>query len=215
MKEQTMIRVMLVDDHAVVRAGIRRLLEQELRFSVVAEADTGEAAYQLFGEHLPDVAVIDLTMPGMGGMESIKRIVLRYPAAKLLVLSMHENAAFASQALKAGAKGYLAKNGLAEELINALEVVTKGQIYISSNVARKIALQNLDSKGNPMQQLSVREFEIFRMLAEGVDGDQIAASLNISSKTVSNYQTTIKQRLGINSSVEMVRLAIRHGIIES
>ena len=215
MKEPTMIRVMLVDDHAVVRAGIRRLLEQELRFSVVAEADTGESAYQLFGEHLPDITVIDLTMPGMGGMESIKRIVLRYPAAKLLVLSMHENAAFASQALKAGAKGYLAKNGLAEELINALEVVTKGQIYISSSVARKIALQNLDSKGNPMQQLSVREFEIFRMLAEGVDGDQIAASLNISSKTVSNYQTTIKQRLGINSSVEMVRLAIRHGIIES
>lgn len=215
MKALPMIRVMLVDDHAVVRAGIRRLLEQELKFSVVAEADTGESAYQLFGEHLPDITVIDLTMPGMGGVESIKRIVLRYPAAKLLVLSMHENAAFASQALKAGAKGYLAKNGLAEELINALEVVTKGQIYISSNVARKIALQNLDSKGNPMQQLSVREFEIFRMLAEGVDGDQIAASLNISSKTVSNYQTTIKQRLGINSSVEMVRLAIRHGIIES
>ncbi len=210
-----MIRVMLVDDHAVVRAGIRRLLEQESRFLVVVEADTGESAYQLFSEYLPDITVIDLTMPGMGGMEAIKRIIVRYPTAKLLVLSMHENAAFASQALKAGAKGYLAKNGLAEELINALEVVTKDQIYISSNVARKIALQNLDSKGNPIQQLSVREFEIFRMLAEGVDSDQIAASLNISSKTVSNYQTTIKQRLGINSSVEMVRLAIRHGIIES
>ena len=114
-----LIRVMLVDDHAVVRAGIKRLLEQESQFSVVAEVESGERAYVLFGEFLPDICVMDISMPGMGGLEAIKKIIARYHNAKLLVLSMHENAAFANQAIKAGAKGYLAKNGLAEELINA------------------------------------------------------------------------------------------------
>jgi DNA-binding NarL/FixJ family response regulator len=209
------LRIMLVDDHAVVRAGIRRLLEQHADFTVVAEADSGERAYQLFGEHLPDIAVMDLTMPGMGGMEAIRRIIARYPAARLLVLSMHENAAFANQALKAGAKGYLAKNSLAEELVDALGAIVRSQTYISSAIARKIALQSLDSTGDPLQQLSAREFEIFRMLAEGADSDQIAAALKISSKTVANYQTAIKQKLGINSPVEMVRLAMRCGLIES
>lgn len=210
-----LIRVMLVDDHAVVRAGVRRLLEQDQRFAVIAEAESGERAYQIFGEHLPDVSVIDLTMPGIGGMETIARIVARYPRAKLLVLSMHENVAFASQALKAGAKGYIVKNGLAEELINALEAIAKGQTYIHSSIANKIALQLLNSESNPTQQLSAREFEIFRLLAEGVNSVQIAATLSISSKTVANYQTAIKQKLGISNPVELVRLAIRCGLIDS
>jgi two-component system, NarL family, invasion response regulator UvrY len=209
------MRIMLVDDHAIVRSGIRRLLEQHSGFAVIAEAETGERAYQLFGEHLPDVAVMDLSMPGMGGMEAIKRIIARYPTAKLLVLSMHENAAFANQALKAGAKGYLAKNSLAEEIVDALESIANGQPYISTGIARKIALQNIGNKGDPMQQLSAREFEIFRLIAEGQETDEIALSLKISSKTVANYQTTIKQKLGITSPVELVRLAIRCGLIDS
>lgn len=209
------IRVMLVDDHAVVRAGVRRLLEQDEKFTVVAEAETGERAYQIFGEHLPDITVLDLSMPGMGGMETIKRIVARYPTAKVLVLSMHENAAFASQALKAGAKGYLAKSGLAEELSNAIQWVMTGQTYLGSEISNKIALQMHDAQGDPMQVLSAREFEIFRMLVDGVELSTIATTLNISLKTVANYQTVIKQKLGVNSPVEMVRLAIRCGLIES
>lgn len=209
------IRIMLVDDHAVVRSGIRRLLEQHHEFKVVAEAESGERAYQLFGEHLPDVSIMDLTMPGMGGMESIRRIVTRYQTARILVLSMHENAAFASQALKAGAKGYLPKSSLAEELVDSIESIVKGQTYISAEIAKKIALQSLESDQNPIHQLSAREFEIFRLLAEGIDGEEISRALKISSKTVSNYQTTIKQKLGINSPVEIVRLAIRFGLIES
>jgi len=208
-------RIMLVDDHAVVRAGIRRLLEQHPGFDVVAEAESGERAYQLFGDHLPDVSVMDLTMPGMGGMEAIRRIIARYPTAKILVLSMHENAAFASQALKAGAKGFLPKGGLAEELVNAVESLVRGQTYISADIAKKIAMQTLDSDNDPMRQLSAREFEIFRLLADGRENDEIAQALKISGKTVANYQTIIKQKLGINSPVEMVRLAIRHGVIES
>jgi DNA-binding NarL/FixJ family response regulator len=206
---------MLVDDHAVVRAGVRRLLEQDERFSVVAEAETGERAYQIFGEHLPDISVLDLSMPGIGGMETIKRIVARYPTAKILVLSMHENAAFASQALKAGAKGYLAKSGLAEELSNAIQWVMTGQTYLGTEISHKIALQMHESHGDPMQMLSAREFEIFRMLVDGVELSIIASTLNISLKTVANYQTGIKQKLGVSSPVEMVRMAIRCGLIEN
>jgi two-component system, NarL family, invasion response regulator UvrY len=207
-------RVMLVDDHAVVRAGIKRLLEQESQFSVVVEAESGERAYVLFAEFLPDICVMDISMPGMGGLEAIKKIIARYPNAKLLVLSMHENAAFANQAIKAGAKGYLAKNGLGEELINALEIVANGQIYISANIAKRIATDSLSKEQDLLHQLSAREFEIFRMLCEGVEVNQIANTLNISIKTVANYQTTIKQKLGINNTVEMVRLAIRYKLIE-
>lgn len=207
--------IMLVDDHAVVRAGVRRLLEQQSGFSVVAEAESGERAYQLFGEHLPDITIMDLTMPGMGGMEAIRRIIARYPTARVLVLSMHENAAFASQALKAGAKGYLAKSGLAEELVGALQALVRGHTYISAEVAKKIALQTLQGSDDPMQQLSAREFEIFRLLAEGQDNEAIAQALKISGKTVANYQTIIKQKLGVSSPVELVRLAIRHGVIDS
>lgn len=209
------IRIMLVDDHAVVRAGVRRLLEQDNRFLVVSECDSGERAYQQFGEYLPDITVIDLSMPGMGGLEAISRITARYPAAKLLVLSMHENAAFASQALKAGAKGYLSKNSLAEELANALDSIVKGQTYINASISKQIAQQFLNATENPLQILSAREFEIFRLLAEGIDNNAIAATLNISPKTVANYQTSIKQKLNINNSVEMVRLAIKTGLINS
>jgi two-component system, NarL family, invasion response regulator UvrY len=215
MKNPNSIRIMLVDDHAVVRAGVRRLLEQDAKFTVVAEAESGERAYQIFGEHLPDVTIIDLSMPGMGGMETIKRIVARYPTAKILVLSMHENVAFASQALKAGAKGYVTKSGLADELANAVEWVVSGQTYLGSELSNKIALQLHNAEGDPMQALSAREFEIFRMLVDGVDLNKIAGTLNISFKTVANYQTTIKQKLGVSSPVEMVRLAIRCGLIES
>ena len=215
MKNLNSVRIMLVDDHAVVRAGVRRLLEQDDKFTVVAEAENGERAYQIFGEHLPDVTIIDLSMPGIGGMETIKRIVARYPTAKILVLSMHENVAFASQALKAGAKGYVTKSGLANELANAIEWVVSGQTYLGTELSNKIALQLHSAEGDPMQALSAREFEIFRMLVDGVDLNKIAGTLNISLKTVANYQTIIKQKLGVSTPVEMVRLAIRCGLIES
>jgi two-component system, NarL family, invasion response regulator UvrY len=206
---------MLVDDHAVVRAGVRRLIEQDGHYLVVAEAESGESAYQQYGEQLPNIVLMDLSMPGMGGMEAIARIIARYPAAKILVLSMHENAAFASQALKAGAMGYLAKNGLADELLSALESIAKGRTYINSKIADKITQQFLQHETSGLEQLSTREFEIFRLLAEGVDSIAIGKKLNISGKTVANYQTSIKQKLGIHNSVELVRLAIRSGLIDS
>ena len=209
------INIMLVDDHSVVRAGIRRLLEQRAGFNVVAEAESGEQAYQRFGEHLLDLTVMDLTMRGMGGLEAISRIVMRYPTAKILVLSMHESGVFATQALKAGAKGYLPKSSLADELVTALEAILLGQTYVDKTIAKRLDLQSKQAVENPLQQLSPREFEIFRLLAEGSDCDNIAQALNISSKTVSNHQTAIKQKLGISSPVELVRYAMRAGVISS
>ena len=207
--------IILVDDHAVVRAGVRRLLEQEPLFEVIGEAESGEKAYQIFGELKPDVMVMDLSMPGMGGLESIRRILMRYEKAKILVLSMHEDLSFANQALKLGAKGYLTKNTLADDLVKSIETVTPGDVFLSDEIAKKMAMQSISGNQDPVHELSAREFEIFRLLAEGLDIDAIASTLNISSKTVSNYQTMIKQKLDINTPIELIRYAIKVGVIKN
>ena len=207
--------IVLVDDHAVVRAGVRRLLEQEPLFEVIGEAESGEKAYQIFGELKPDVMVMDLSMPGMGGLEGIRRILMRYEKAKILVLSMHEDLSFANQALKLGAKGYLTKNTLADDLVRSIEMVTQGDVFLSDEIAKKMAMQSISGNQDPVHELSAREFEIFRLLAEGLDIDAIASTLNISSKTVSNYQTMIKQKLNINTPIELIRYAIKVGVIKN
>jgi DNA-binding NarL/FixJ family response regulator len=207
--------IVLVDDHAVVRAGVRRLLEQEPLFEVIGEAESGEKAYQILAELKPDVMVMDLSMPGMGGLEAIRRILMRYEKAKILVLSMHEDLSFANQALKLGAKGYLTKNTLADDLVKSIETVTQGDVFLSDEIAKKMAMQSISGNQDPVHELSAREFEIFRLLAEGLDIDAIASTLNISSKTVSNYQTMIKQKLNINTPIELIRYAIKVGAIKN
>jgi DNA-binding NarL/FixJ family response regulator len=207
--------IVLVDDHAVVRAGVRRLLEQEPLFEVIGEAESGEKAYQILAELKPDVMVMDLSMPGMGGLEAIRRILMRYEKAKILVLSMHEDLSFANQALKLGAKGYLTKNTLADDLVKSIETVTEGDVFLSDEIAKKMAMQSISGNQDPVHELSAREFEIFRLLAEGLDIDAIASTLNISSKTVSNYQTMIKQKLDINTPIELIRYAIKVGVIKN
>mgnify|MGYP003704253357 FL=1 len=209
------IKIVLVDDHAVVRAGVKRLLEQEDLFEVIGEAESGEKAYQLFGELKPDVMVMDLSMPGMGGLEAIRRILMRYEKAKILVLSMHEDLSFANQALKLGAKGYLIKNTLGDDLVKSIQAISKGEVFLSDEIAKKIAMQSIDGDQDPIHTLSAREFEIFRLLAEGLEVEAIATTLNISSKTVSNYQTMIKQKLNINTPVELIRYAIKAGVIKN
>lgn len=208
------IRIMLVDDHAVVRSGLRRMLEQSPGMEVVAEAESGEQAYQLFSIHMPDVAVMDLSMNGMGGLESARRILARHPGSKILVFSMHENAAFATQALKAGVSGYVIKASAPDELLVAIQDVMRGKTYLSASVAQNIAMEALIGENGPIQQLSSREFEVFRLLVEGKSTEEIGNLLNISQKTVANYYTLIKQKLGVTSSIELIRLAMRYGIIE-
>jgi len=209
------VTIVLVDDHAVVRAGVRRLLEQEALFDVIGEADSGEKAYQMFGELKPDVMVMDLSMPGMGGLEAIRRILMRHERARILVLTMHEDLSFANQALKLGAKGYLIKNTLGEDLVKSIQTVSKGEVFLSDEIAKKMAMQSILGEQDPIHELSAREFEIFRLLAEGLEIDAIATTLNISSKTVSNYQTMIKQKLNINTPVELIRYAIKAGVIKN
>jgi two-component system invasion response regulator UvrY len=157
--------------------------------------------------------VMDLSMPGMGGMEAARRMIARYPETKILIFSMHENIAFASQALKAGVKGYVTKTGVSSDLVKAIQEVSEGKPYLSADIAQKIAVQGLMGNDEPIYQLSAREFEIFRMIAEGEAIEIIAGRLKISQKTVANNLTMIKQKLNVTTPIEMLRLAIRHHLL--
>lgn len=209
----TKIRVVLVDDHNVVRSGLRRLLELGGDVEVVADANSGEQACDVYNQFQPDVLVMDLSMPGIGGLQALRRILSAAPKAKIIIFTMHESSTFATQALSSGASCYVAKSGLADDLLLAVREAAAGRTYISPNVAQKIVLQSISGELDPMQRLSPREFEVFRLLAEGLSIDDIAGTLNISQKTTANYQTLLKQKLGISNAVELVRLAIQHGVI--
>ncbi|MAX52130.1 MAG: DNA-binding response regulator [Methylophaga sp.] len=204
---------MLTDDHAVVRSGLCRLLEQNAEIKVIAEAESGEQAYQTYPDNKPDVLVMDMSMPGMGGLEALRRILHRWPDARVIMFSMHENATYAIQSLTAGAMGYVAKSGNAEDLVKAVKEVASGKSFLSADMAQKVALQSLTGDDNPTQRLTSREFEVFRLLAEGKLVEEIAGRLNIGQKTVANYQTSLKQKLDIHSPVELVRLAMKYGVI--
>jgi two-component system invasion response regulator UvrY len=206
------IRIMLVDDHAVVRAGFRRLLEQQLNCQVVAEAADAERAYKLFVEHKPDVVVLDLSMPGLSGMDTIRRIIAREPSARILVFSMHEDASVAERAIQLGARGYVTKSSAPEILASAVAEVAAGKLALSPDITQSLALLKLNGAENPLNALSAREFEIFRLLAGGYSVVAIAGLLSLSGKTVANYHSLIKQKLGIASDVELVLLAQRQNV---
>jgi two-component system invasion response regulator UvrY len=203
---------MLVDDHAIVRAGFRRLLEQRSDFRVVAEAADAERAYALYVEHEPDVVVMDLSMPGVSGLDTIRRIIGRQSTARILVFSMHEDASVAERAIELGARGYVTKSNAPEVLASAVAEVMSGHLALSPDIEKSIAMLRLNGEGNPLQALSAREFEIFRLLVTGRSALEIAKLLNLSVKTVANYHTLIKQKLNISSDVELVLLAQRQNV---
>lgn len=207
------IRVILADDHNVVRSGLRRLLELGGDIEVVAEADSGEQACLIYSDFQSDVLVMDLSMPGIGGLEALRRILSVAPKAKVVIFTMHENAAFAAQAFASGARGYVAKSSLADDLLLAVREAAAGKTYISPSIAQKMVMRSISGSPEPIERLSSREFEVLRLLAEGVGIDEIANNLQISHKTAANYQTALRQKLGITNAVELVRLAIRHGVI--
>tara|TARA_R110001606_G_scaffold361754_6_gene515085 strand:+ start:10979 stop:11623 length:645 start_codon:yes stop_codon:yes gene_type:complete len=207
--------VLLVDDHELVRAGFRRLLEDGDKLVVVAEAGSGEQAVQDYTKYHPDVVVMDISMPGIGGIGAIERIIARSPEARILVLSVHEDGVFTSRALQAGAKGFIPKRSAPEEMIKAVEQVAQGKIFIDPEIAQLIALQKVTGSESIIDALSQREFEVFRLLAEGKTVNDIADILNLSPKTVGTHHTTIKQKLNVSNSAELARLAIRSGILEA
>lgn len=209
----TPTRILLVDDHAVVRAGFKTLLENQADLRVVAEAESGETAGRQYAEHAPDVVIMDLSLPGIGGLEAIRRIVARDRGARVLVFSMHEDTVFVEQALQAGARGYLAKSSAPAVLVEAVRQVAAGNIYLDADVAQRLAFQKTRGGDNPFDALSTREFEIFCLLAEGLAVTEISTRLSLSSKTVANYATQIKSKLEVGTPAELARLAIRHGIV--
>ena len=209
------IRVLLVDDHAVVRAGYQMLLKNSTDIEVVAEAETGEQACKAYIDNHPDVVVMDLSMPGIGGLEAMRRIVARDANAKILVFSMHEDTVFVEQALQAGAQGYITKSSSPEILVEAIRELASGKSHIDSEIAQKLAFQKTRGKDSPFSNLSTREFEIFCLLAEGLNTSEIAKRLSLSYKTVANYSTQIKNKLNVTTVAEIARLAIRHNIINA
>jgi two-component system, NarL family, invasion response regulator UvrY len=207
------VRILLVDDHAVVREGYRRLLERTPDLEVVAETASGEDAYRLFCEVAPDVVVMDINLPGMSGIETTRRMLAREPDAKILVFSMHDDALFGSRALQAGARGYVTKASAPDVLVEAVKAVSAGRVYISHDIAQELALQTVPGQDMPLNTLSPREFEVFRLLAEGKSVSDIAHILSLSQKTVANYQSLIKQKLEADTSAQMVWIALKRGLV--
>lgn len=193
------LRILLVDDHAVVREGYRRLLERSPDIEVIGEAENGEDAYRLFSEQAPDVVVMDISLPGMSGVEATRRMLARNANAKVLVFSMHEGALFGARAMQAGARGYVTKASAPDVLIDAVRALSAGRLYLSHDIARAVALQALPGQKLPLSTLSPREFEVFRLLAEGKPTSDIARLLSLSEKTIANYQSSIKQKLEVDS----------------
>ena len=211
-----MIRVLLVDDHAVVRMGFRLLLQSTAEMSVVAEADSGEAACQLYLELNPDVVVMDLAMPGMGGLEALRRIRARDARAQVLTLSAHDDPMHARRALQEGALGFLSKRSAPEALLEAVSVVAAGRRYLDSALAQKLALAEFDgATKSPVERLSEREFEVFVRLAGGATVQRIASDLNLSASTIGTHLYNIKQKLGVVNQSELTLIAIRHGLIDA
>jgi two-component system, NarL family, invasion response regulator UvrY len=208
------IRVMLVDDHAVVRMGFKLLLQGADDIEVVAEAESGEEAIKRYPEIKPDVVVMDISMPGIGGLEAVSRLLAKDPAAKILILSAHEDSSHPKRLLKAGAVGYLSKRSAAEELIHAIHQVFNGKIFLDSKLAQAMAVQQLTGEQNPVEVLSDREFEVFMLLAKGQSVAHIAEKLFLSPRTVGTHLYNIKQKLNAGNSAEITLIAMRNGLLD-
>ena len=202
-----MTDLLIVDDHEIVRAGIKRLFENTPNLNIVADLGSGEEAYQFLRKNTVDLIIMDVSMPGKGGIETTNQIKKRYPKIKILMLSMHDNAMIIEKAIKAGADGYILKNDLSDDLLNAVEKVMNNETIISASV-------DVDEfKDSLIKDLNNKEFEIFKSLASGEDLLSIAEKLNISYKTAANYQTSIKQKLNIKNILDFYNLAKENKIL--
>jgi two-component system, NarL family, invasion response regulator UvrY len=208
------IKVMLVDDHAVVRMGFRLLLQGSPDIEVIGEAQSGEEAVRLFQALAPDVLVMDISMPGIGGLEAIDRVLAKDPQQKILVLSAHEDVMHARRVLKAGASGYLTKRSAAEVLMEAIRAVHKGQLYLEPQIAQAMAMEQVSGSKNPVDALSEKEFKVFIELAKGKSVQDIADVMSLSPRTIGTHLYNIKQKLDAANSAELAIIAIRAGLLE-
>lgn len=198
------ITVVLVDDHAIVRAGFRLLLSTETDIEVIAEAEKGEQVLQLYADLKPDVIVMDLSMAGLGGLEATRRLVSRYEEAKVIVFSVHHENVYISRAMNAGAKGYICKQAHPDVLITAIKEVANGRCYVESNL---LEASNSDFQ-TIVKEFSPREFDVFLLLAKGLTAHDVAGHLCLSYKTAANYGTNIRAKLKVNSSAELAHIAL-------
>jgi two-component system, NarL family, invasion response regulator UvrY len=207
------IRVLLVDDHAVVREGYRTLLSKHEGLKVVGEACDARSAYQSYKDTQPDVVIMDISMPGRGGIDAIEHIRRRDPHARILVFTMHSGAAYALQAFRAGAKGYVTKSSPPDLLVSAVRDVAEGRLAICPEISEVLALNRVQEEKTRLEDLSPREFEIFRMILDARSTDEIASALNVSRKTVANYHYAIKSKLGVASDIELLYFGLRQGLV--
>jgi two-component system, NarL family, invasion response regulator UvrY len=211
------IDVLLVDDHAVVRAGYKAFLSLSEKIRTIYEAERGEIACQLYNQYLPDIVIMDLSMPGMGGFESIRRLVSRDTHCKILVSSIHNELIYVTRAIKAGAKGYITKSNSPETLMAAVFQVASGNSFIEPALAQQLAINVASERGvsNQIEVLSPREFDVFCLLANGMTTRDTAEKLCLSYKTICNHTTAIKEKLGIKTLAELALVATRQGILET
>jgi two-component system, NarL family, invasion response regulator UvrY len=207
-------KILLVDDHAIVREGYRSLLQKQSNLTVIGEARDGEEAYRLFKLHTPDLTIMDLGMPSAGGIEAIKRICSWQRTARVLVFSMHQNAAYVLQALRAGARGYVTKSSPPSSLVRAVFEVLHGKIAMSRDIERELAFDKISESSRPLEELTPREFEVLQMLLAQQSVDQIATVLCISRKTVGNLHYLIKSKLGATSDIALALIALQYGLLE-
>ncbi|HEX3574523.1 MAG TPA: response regulator transcription factor [Rhodopila sp.] len=205
------MKILLVDDHAIVRSGLRRLFAV-LPGVQISEAATGRDALASARAEPPALIVLDLNLPGLGGLELLRRLVTEHPDARVMVLSMHAEALYAARALRAGAVGYLSKNASPEELLEAVRRVAEGGRYIEAEIAQGLALQAVAEIANPMARLTERDLEILRLLGDGQSLSTIADALGVSYKTIANTCSQIKAKLGVARTVDLVRLSIEGGV---
>jgi DNA-binding NarL/FixJ family response regulator len=207
------VSVLLVDDHAVVREGYRRLLERSHDVRVVGEAASAGEAYRVFCQVAPDVVVMDISLPDVSGIEGMRRLLLREPHARILVFSIHDEAIFPDRALRAGAMGYVTKASAPEVLVEAVRAVARGELFLSADIARTLALHGVSGRNTAFETLSTREFEIARLLAIGQSVRTIAGKLCLNYKTVANHQSNIRQKLGADNAAQLIRIATESGLL--
>ncbi len=210
-----MIRVLLVDDHKLVRTGTKRILTDVPGIEVVGEADSGEEAISFIREHHPDVVLMDLNMPGIGGLEATRKALTIQPTLKIIILTVHDDDPFPSRLLHAGAAGYLTKNCAADEIIEAIKAVHAGKRHISPEIAQSLALTMLDGGDAPFDRLSQREMQVMLMVTQGYSIQETSDRLHLSPKTVSTYRYRLYEKLQVNNDVELTHMAIRHGVIDA
>lgn len=211
-----MIKVMVVDDHELVRTGITRILNDAPGIRVVGEAASGEEALDVVREKIPDVLLMDVSMPGIGGLEATRKLVQHDPKLKVIVVSVHSEEPFPSRMLQAGARGYLTKGCAVDEIVAAIKAVHGGERYIGADVAQKLALKMVPGgEASPFDALSTREMQVMLMLTQGQRLQDISDKLCLSPKTVSTYRHRLYEKLRVSSDVDLARLAMNYGIIES